>query len=115
MHPQTSTDVCPFAAYAAARAEFNEDANPFEPWEEWRPSAAKHHFTFFFGFGADRYTTEDLTLIELQERIQNASARKKGDLPWLKMAKFGNKRSDKNSYRHDANVLEITGIELDYD
>ena len=39
----------------------------------------------------------------------------KDKLPWLKLAKFGNKRSDKNSLRHDLNVLEITGCELDYD
>ncbi len=43
------------------------------------------------------------------------SARKKGDLPWLKLAELRNKRTAKGSLRHDANVLQITGIELDYD
>jgi hypothetical protein len=73
------------------------------------------HITYFKDFAAKTQTTEKLTLSELQERILNASARKKDKLPWLKLAVFGNKCSDKGSYRHDANVLQITGIELDYD
>ena len=37
-------------------------------------------------------------------------------LPWWKMARFGDVRSDKgNSLRHDGNMLDFTGIELDYD
>lgn len=35
--------------------------------------------------------------------------------PWLKLAQFGEKRTDKNSLRHDGNMLDITGIEGDYD
>src|SRR5205085_3863438 len=66
-------------------------------------------------FAAKTLTTETLTLSDLCERVRNASARKKGKLPWLKLAVFGKKRTDKNSLRHDANVLEITGIELDCD
>jgi hypothetical protein len=86
------------------------DPNPLED-----PANAKIHVTFFHSFAADRYTTDSLSLSDLRERIENASARRKDDLPWLKLAKFGNKRSDKGSLRHDANVLEVTGIELDYD
>lgn len=76
---------------------------------------AKVHVTFFKDFAANTRTTEDLTLIELRERILNASAREKSKLPWLKLAAFGNQRSVNGSLRHDANVTEITGIELDYD
>ena len=73
------------------------------------------HVTFFSDFAAKRYTIDNLTLSELRERVMDASARKKDDLPWLKLAKFGNKRSDNNCLRNDQNVLEVTGCELDYD
>ncbi|WP_377829530.1 DUF3987 domain-containing protein [Bradyrhizobium lupini] len=75
----------------------------------------KVHVTFFKDYAAKTRTTDDLTLIELRERIMNASAREKDKLPWLKLTSFGNRRSINGSLRHDANVTEITGIELDYD
>ncbi|WP_454621321.1 primase-helicase family protein [Bradyrhizobium cenepequi] len=73
------------------------------------------HVTFFADFGAKTFTTDNLTLPELAERVLNASARKKDKLPWLKLAAFGDKRTEKGSLRHDANVLQISGVELDYD
>jgi predicted P-loop ATPase len=76
---------------------------------------AEVYVTYFFTPGANRLTTETLSLAGLRERVLNVSAREKAKLPWLKLAKFGTKRTDKNSLRHDGNVLEITGIELDYD
>lgn len=33
----------------------------------------------------------------------------------IKLATFGNKRTDKNCLRHDANVLDVYGVEGDYD
>ncbi|GIQ77089.1 DUF3987 domain-containing protein [Bradyrhizobium sp. RD5-C2] len=78
-------------------------------------AAAKVHVTFFKDHAAKTRTTEDLTLIELRERVLNAAAREKRKLPWLKLAKFGNQRSVEGSLRNDANVTEITGIEVDYD
>jgi hypothetical protein len=75
----------------------------------------KVHVTFFPNFAAKNYTTDNLTLLDLRERVLNASSRKKNDLPWLKLAIFGNERTDKNCLRHDANVLQITGVEIDYD
>lgn len=36
-------------------------------------------------------------------------------MPLLKLATFGDNRSDKGSLRHDANLLQIHGIEADYD
>lgn len=35
--------------------------------------------------------------------------------PWIKLAQFGGVRTLKNSLRHDANVIGITGVEGDYD
>ncbi len=35
-------------------------------------------------------------------------------MPWLKLASFGDTKSEKNSLRHDVNV-PVNGIEADYD
>jgi putative DNA primase/helicase len=56
------------------------------------------------------FTLEGLVDIVLRQRGPS-----KGDLPWLKLARFGDIRSDKNSLRYDNNVLALTGIEADYD
>ncbi|MGY4317226.1 DUF3987 domain-containing protein [Bradyrhizobium sp. JR3.5] len=84
------------------------DFNPASP-------RAKVHVTFFKDHAAKTLTTDNLTLAELRERVLDAARREKDQLPWLKLAKFGNQRSVNDSLRHDANVTEITGIELDYD
>jgi predicted P-loop ATPase len=76
---------------------------------------AKVFVTFFQDEYATTLTTDELTLADLAERIQCASAREKSRLPWLKLARFGKQRSDAGSLRHDANVDEISGIEIDYD
>lgn len=70
----------------------------------------------FFG---DRYaatkTEETISIRALVERIRFTRAPNKSMLPWLKLARFGNNRNGKTSLRNDPNVLEITGIEADYD
>lgn len=80
------------------------------------------HVSFFKDPFATSMTTADLTLEELRTRILTASAPTKAALPWLKLAIFGKKRTPKRedgsgggSLRHDGNVLQITGAELDYD
>lgn len=57
----------------------------------------------------------DMTLPELAAHIAGRTAADKMDLPWLKLALFGTKRSDKNSLRTNANTLQITGVEGDHD
>ncbi len=71
--------------------------------------------TFFPNHGANRKREESLTLAELAERIRVTDAPSKAMLPWLKLARFGEKRTDKGSLRHDSNTLAISGIEADYD
>ena len=71
--------------------------------------------TFFPDQWAKSQHRESLTLAELRDLIQNTSEPTKNKLPWLKLATFGTKRSEKNCLRYNANVLSITGIELDYD
>jgi hypothetical protein len=73
------------------------------------------HVTFFKDVKAKSYTTDCLTLVELRQRMLNIEEPHKGKLPLLKLAVFGDKRSDKGSLRHDDNLLHITGIELEHD
>lgn len=55
------------------------------------------------------------TLRALCQRIRDTRAVSKAALPWLKLAQFGDTRTDKGSLRYDANVMAITGVEGDYD
>ena len=71
--------------------------------------------TFFPTYGAQSKTEERLSLIELRDKIQNTSAASKDKLPWLKLCVFGDRRTDKNSLRSNANTEALGGIELDYD
>lgn len=71
--------------------------------------------TFFADYAAASKHEEAYTSRALAERIRVVTASSKGRLPWLKLATFGDKRSDKNSLRNDANVRAVTGIEADYD
>ena len=57
----------------------------------------------------------DMTLLQLAEHIRFTTAASKMALPWLKLALFGNRRSEKNSLRTNENVLQITGIEVEHD
>jgi hypothetical protein len=56
-----------------------------------------------------------LTLGELACLIEQTTAPSKGDLPLLKLATFGTKRSDNGSLRTGENMLAITGIEVEHD
>ena len=71
--------------------------------------------TFFKDHFAVEARTERYTTRALAERIRAITKARKHDLPWLKLASFGDRRTDKNSLRNDANVLAISGIEADYD
>jgi hypothetical protein len=51
----------------------------------------------------------------LRDMILETRADDKNELPFLKFARFGNKRSELNSLRNNANVEIIHGVELDYD
>ena len=71
--------------------------------------------TFFPNFAATRKNEEALQLTDLADRIRTTTAPRKDMLPWLKLARFGDRRTHKNSLRHDDNMLAISGIEADYD
>ena len=71
--------------------------------------------TFFSDQTARSLQTADLTLSQLSEGIAKQTAASKMELPWLKLAIFGDKRSEKNCLRTNANVLHVTGIEAEHD
>jgi hypothetical protein len=71
--------------------------------------------TLFQSHGAAAKREETVTLRSLAGRVATTTAARKDQLPWLKLARFGDTRTDKGSLRHDANVLAISGIEADYD
>jgi hypothetical protein len=71
--------------------------------------------SFFKDEKAKSITTRELTLAELRTLILSTTAERKSSLPWLKCARFGSRRTDAGSLRHNANVEGITGIEVDYD
>lgn len=71
--------------------------------------------THFDGASAKRQSRVTTTLRQLASRIEAERAPAKADLPWLKLATFGNVATVKGSLRHDANLTHVTGIEGDYD
>lgn len=71
--------------------------------------------TFFQNHGASSKHEEFYSLPSLAARIRATTATEKRSLPWLKLARFGEQRTEKGSLRHDANMLAVSGIEADYD
>ncbi|WP_419900628.1 hypothetical protein [Roseomonas sp. USHLN139] len=71
--------------------------------------------TFFDSQAAARAVQRDMTLADIAEMARSTRAAAKADLPWIKLAVFGDRRTPKGSLRHNANVTAITGIEADYD
>jgi len=77
--------------------------------------------TFFADKFAKTKSEAEISLRDLVERVRTVTANAKDDLPWLKLARFGDQRTTPKppatigSLRHNANVLAIGGVEADYD
>jgi hypothetical protein len=71
--------------------------------------------TFLKDESGSSMDVKSMTLPDLREVILSTEGVTKANLPRLKGARFGDKRSKNNSLRHDANVLGFDMIELDYD
>src|SRR5262245_44239666 len=71
--------------------------------------------TLFTGKAATDKAERICTLYELKQMVLTTDAPAKEELPWLKFAQFGERRTDRGSLRHDKNVLAVTGVEADYD
>jgi hypothetical protein len=75
----------------------------------------KLHVSFFRNHKALTLTTKVMAIEDLRELILTKTASTKKTLPWLKLATFGDQKTDEGSLRHNANVLSIDGLEADYD
>ncbi len=51
----------------------------------------------------------------MADLIRKTKAPEKSQLPYLKLARFGDRKSKRDSLRYDDNVVTVTGIEADYD
>jgi hypothetical protein len=75
----------------------------------------KISLTFFRDEYAKSLTVKSMTLPRLRDEILATKGPTKAAMPWLKGARFGDKRTDKGNLRSDENVLGFDAIELDYD
>jgi hypothetical protein len=71
--------------------------------------------TFFKDEFASSLRRVDMTLLQLAGHIRTQTAASKGDLPLLKLAIFGSKRSAKNCLRTNENTEQIEGVEGEHD
>ncbi|WP_294929253.1 AAA family ATPase [uncultured Paracoccus sp.] len=71
--------------------------------------------TLFPDHHAKRKVGKRLSLRDLAGVVSSKTAPEKGKLPMVKLATFGDVRTEAESYRHDGNMRQITGIEADYD
>jgi hypothetical protein len=71
--------------------------------------------TFFQNYAAKTKREEHYTIAALASRIHAVTAAAKAELPWLKLARFGDRATDMGSLRNDANVVACSGLEADYD
>lgn len=79
-------------------------------------SALPIEFTIFPDRFAQNARRESGTWGDLVEMLRNPPEHgDKKKCPLIKLATFGDRRSEKGALRHDANVLEVFGIEGDYD
>jgi len=62
---------------------------------------------------AEEITFSWLTLYESLQKAQYVPIKKSA--PLIKLAKFGDNATTKGSLKHDANLIELWGIEGDYD
>jgi hypothetical protein len=71
--------------------------------------------TFFRDHAAQSKRTNEQSLRALIPMLRDTTAPSKAELPWLKLATFGDVRTHRGSLRHDGNITAVTGIEADYD
>jgi hypothetical protein len=73
-------------------------------------------FTHFKNLAAQAKPERELERFrDLVDRIEQTQAKDKASLPLLSFARYGNERTPKGSYRHDANVVSVTAISGDHD
>lgn len=92
-------------------------APDFANWTSPEPSGLDIPvcITKFPTAGASSKEERRLPLRAIVGALRDTRADAKAALPWLKLAAFGDLRTERNSLRHDRNVLSIHGVEGDYD
>jgi hypothetical protein len=105
------SDTMPQARVSTFSSTQQRDDDDDEPDATNNPLVA----TFFTSSSATTKREIRLSLAALAQLIDTTSAPSKEELPWLKLARFGDTRTEKGSLRHNANLVSITGIEADYD
>lgn len=108
--------VRPAATVAAVCGPANVPEPPVKPASD-RPTMSDISFpvTIFKDWYAVEKTECTVTCTEFVEMVSGASASHKDDLPWLKLATFGDTKTDDGCLRNNANVLQVFGAECDYD
>lgn len=102
-----------FRDYIASRKAAEPSAEPIKVATS--PLDRALTITFFADHFTRTKSQETISLRSLVDRLKTTRAATKSALPWLKLAAFGDKKTEKGSLRHDENVVEISGIEADYD
>jgi hypothetical protein len=73
-------------------------------------------WTEFASYAADVKREHAQEWADLVEHLRSAEIyESKAVCPWIKLARFGHTRTRSGSLRHNSNVVEITGVEGDYD
>ncbi len=67
--------------------------------------------SMFADVKAQRIESNNLSLKQLQARLHHTTASDKASLPLVKLASFGDLRTENGSLRHDANLLSVSGVE----
>jgi hypothetical protein len=76
----------------------------------------KIKWTRFFDAGTSRKLDVEQTWADLIRHVEVAGPfPEKSKCWWIKLARFGDATTEKGALRYDANLIEITGIEGDYD
>ena len=75
----------------------------------------KIRVTIFDDEFAQRLRYGEFTLPEIANGVRKTIAPSKEALPLLKLQRFGGKLTAKGCWRHNANVLECSGIEVEHD
>src|SRR4051794_17387736 len=89
-------------------------------YRERQPDRPDSAYTFCVTLFKDEFATtkseQTMSLVELRDLILATTAASKNKLPFVKLAKFGDKINPKKPkarcLRHDGNVLEFSGVEL---
>lgn len=92
----------------------NHSGPAIDPWADSALDTPLR-LTVFRDASASEKREIETTLRGFMPALRDTHAPSKAALPWVKLATFGDDRSDRGSLRHNHNVTAVYGIEGDYD